>query len=191
MARTTAVITGASSGIGEVFARKLAAEHDLLLVARRKEKLEALAAELRERYGTAVAVLQADLADEQGLQNAAERIEAEENLGLLVNNAGFGAGGLFWEADLGRQEEMHRLHVMAVVRLTHVALKKMVAKNAGGIINVASVAALCAEAGRHQLWRDEKLAGCVHGGNLSGTRERGIGREGAGAVSRVHVLGIS
>ena len=141
MARTLAVITGASSGIGAVFAKKLAAEHDLLLIARRKDRLDALAAELREQFGATVEVLAVNLADEEGLDLAAGRIATEASLGLLVNNAGFGAGGFFWGADLDRQEEMHRLHVMAVVRLCHVALKKMVPRNAGGIINVASVAA--------------------------------------------------
>jgi len=141
MARTLAVITGASSGIGAVFAKKLAAEHDLLLIARRKDRLDALATELRKQFGTSVEVVAADLADEQGLALAAERIGATADLGLLINNAGFGAGGYFWEAELDRQEEMHRLHVMAVVRLCHVALKKMVPRNTGGIINVASVAA--------------------------------------------------
>ncbi len=141
MARRVAVVTGASSGIGEVFARKLAPGHDLLLVARRRERLEALAAELGESSGGRVEVLEADLASEGGLATVAERIVAEANVDLLVNNAGFGASGYFWEADRDRQEEMHRLHVMAVVRLCHVALKKMVAQNAGGIINVASVAA--------------------------------------------------
>ncbi len=137
MARRVAVITGASSGIGAVFARKLAAEYDLLLVARRRERLEALAGELR---GGAVEILAADLAEEQGLKLVADRVAAEANLGLLVNNAGFGTTGFFWESELARQEEMHRLHVMATVRLSHAALGKMVAQNFGGIINVASVA---------------------------------------------------
>ena len=141
MARTVAAVTGASSGMGEVFARKLAAGHDLLLIARRRDRLEALASELAARSGARVNVLEADLASEPGLAIAAERIGAERNLELLVNNAGFGASGYFWEADLARQEEMHRLHVMAVMRLCHVALRTMVARNTGGIINVASVAA--------------------------------------------------
>lgn len=140
MARPVAVVTGASSGIGEVFARKLAVGHDLLLIARRRERLEALAAELAGQWGGRVEVLEADLATEAGVAAAAERIAAEANLDLLVNNAGFGVSGSFWETDLGRQEEMHRLHVMAVVRLCHAALQKMVARNSGGIINVASVA---------------------------------------------------
>jgi hypothetical protein len=130
-----------------VFARKLAAEHDLLLIARRQEKLEALAAELRASSGTAVEILAADLAEEVGLAEAAERVAAVPTLGLLVNNAGFGSRGLFWEADLAEQEQMHRLHVMATVRLSHAALKKMVAQDTGAIVNVASVAAFVHKAG--------------------------------------------
>lgn len=147
MGRTLAVITGASSGLGVVFARKLAVEHDLLLVARRKEKLEALAAELAAQYGCDVAVLPVDLTNEKDLAVVADRIAAESNLGLLVNNAGFGSRGLFWESELEVQEQMHRLHVMATVRLSHAALRNLVEKNAGGIINVASVAAFVERAG--------------------------------------------
>jgi uncharacterized protein len=139
--RTIVAITGASSGIGAVFARKLAAEHDLLLIARRKEKLEELAAELTAAYRTNIEVLPADLAEESDLERVASRIANEPRLALLINNAGFGAKGLFWEAELAPQEQMHRLHVMATVRLTHAALRNMVARNFGGIINVASVSA--------------------------------------------------
>jgi hypothetical protein len=141
-----AVITGASSGIGSVFARKLAPDHDLLLIARRKDRLESLAADLSAQYGSDVSVLAADLADEKGLALAANRIEGEPSLALLVNNAGFGSRGLFWE-DLAVQEQMHRLHVMATVRLCYAALQVMVRKNSGGIINVASVAAFVRRAG--------------------------------------------
>jgi hypothetical protein len=142
-----AVITGASSGFGVVFARELAADFDLLLVARRKERLEALAAELAAQYGGDVAVLAADLTLEKDLAVVADRIAAEQNLALLVNNAGFGSRGLFWESDIAVQEQMHRLHTMATVRLSHAALRNLVAKNAGGLINVASVAAFVQRAG--------------------------------------------
>ncbi len=141
MARTVAVITGASSGIGAVFARKLAPEHDLLLIARRKEKLDELAAELTQQHACQVEVLQADLASDDGQSAAADRIAREERLVLLVNNAGFGTRGRFWESPLPAQEAMHRLHVLATVRLTHAALGNMVPKDRGGIINVASVSA--------------------------------------------------
>jgi short-subunit dehydrogenase len=141
------VITGASSGIGSVFARRLAPDHDLLLIARRKDRLEALAAELSANYGSAVSVMQADLTDEKDLTAVADRIVAEPNLALLVNNAGFGLHGVFWEADLDGQMQMHRLHILATVQLTHAALRNMAPKNAGGVINVASVAAFVRRAG--------------------------------------------
>ena len=147
MARSVAVITGASSGIGVVFARKLAAEYDLLLIARRKELLEALAAELTTLHRSVVAVLPADLTNAQDLAVVAERIASEQNLALLINNAGFGTRGVFWEANFEGQEQMHRLHVTATVRLSHAALKNMVGKNSGGIINVASVAAFVRRSG--------------------------------------------
>lgn len=147
VARAVALITGASSGIGEVFARKLAAEYDLILVARRRDRLEALAEELRAKSGTAVEVMEADLSEESGMSAVAERLRAEERLELLVNNAGFGSRGYFWEAELAGQEAMHRLHVMATVRLCHAALKGMVARDHGGIINVASVAGFVRRAG--------------------------------------------
>ncbi|MGH9561057.1 MAG: SDR family NAD(P)-dependent oxidoreductase [Terracidiphilus sp.] len=147
MPRPVAAITGASSGIGAVFARKLASEHDLLLIARRKDRLEVLAAELRAQRGSTVSVLSADLTDDKDLTIAADRIRAEPHLALLVNNAGFGSRGLFWESDLAVQEEMHRLHVMATVRLTHAALRVMTAKNSGAVINVASVASFVRRVG--------------------------------------------
>ncbi len=135
--RRMALVTGASSGIGAVFARKLAARgYGLLLVARRKERLQQLAAEL----GNAE-VLPADLSAGTDLRRVEERILALQNLEFLVNNAGFGTLGRFWQVDVEEQDRMHRVHVIAIVRLTHAALKGMVARNRGNIINVSSVAA--------------------------------------------------
>lgn len=147
MQRPLAAITGASSGLGVVFARMLARDYDLLLIARRKERLETVAAELTGRYGCSAEVLAADLTDAQDVAAVADRIGSAARLRLLVNNAGFGARGLFWESELAVQEQMHRLHVMATVRLTHAALGNLVAKNAGGVINVASVAAFVQRTG--------------------------------------------
>ncbi|HXN35612.1 MAG TPA: SDR family NAD(P)-dependent oxidoreductase, partial [Opitutaceae bacterium] len=147
MPRNLAIITGASAGIGEVFARRLAADHDLLLVARRRDRLEKLAAELAANSGARVDVLSADLADEAGMETVAARIAAEPLLALLVNNAGFGSRGLFWESELGDAERMHRLHVMATLKLSHAALRNMVPRDAGAIVNVASVAAFVRRAG--------------------------------------------
>ncbi len=136
MTRHVALVTGASSGIGAVFARKLSARgFDLILVARRRERLERLASELE-----GAEVLVADLSIDADLRRVEERIAAEPNLGFLVNNAGFGSQGRFWETGLEVQERMHRLHVIATLRLTHAALGVMLPRARGSIINVSSVA---------------------------------------------------
>ncbi|MGB8266417.1 MAG: SDR family oxidoreductase [Candidatus Velthaea sp.] len=147
MGRPLAVITGASSGIGLEFARKLAPRYDLLLVARRKALLDSAAAELSSQSGSAVDVLEADLADPAGVEVVANRLAAEPKLALLVNNAGFGTKGLFWETHFEAQERMHRLHVMATLRLCRAALEPMVKRNAGAIINVASLSAFVRSSG--------------------------------------------
>jgi hypothetical protein len=135
MARPLALVTGASSGIGATFARALAKRgYGLVLVARRKDRIAALA---RELNGEA---FPADLTSAAELKLVEDRIAAAEDLELLVNNAGFGVTGRFWEADLDGQDRMHRLHVDATVRLTHAALRGMVARGKGGVINVSSVA---------------------------------------------------
>jgi uncharacterized protein len=143
-----AVITGASSGIGAMFARKLAARgYDLLLVARREDRLRSLAAELSETYHVAAGVLAADLADDAACARVAERIRSATNLGLLVNNAGFGTLGIFAEATVESQLQMHRVHVLATMQLTHAALENLIPRGAGGVINVSSVAAFMQSAG--------------------------------------------
>jgi short-subunit dehydrogenase len=147
MPRSIAVVTGASSGIGREFARRLAPSHDLWLVARREPLLAALAQELRAAHGTDVTTLTADLADPADVARLARRIADEPKLGLLINNAGFGHRDAFWEADLGTLEAMHRLHVMAVLRLTHAALAVLVREDRGAVINVASVASFGQRAG--------------------------------------------
>jgi len=139
--RPLAAVTGASSGIGAVFARKLAPDHDLLLIARRLDRLEQLAIELRSRHGTRAECLKADLTEERDLATVAEKLAADRRLVLLVNNAGSGTPELFWEADFASQLNMHKLHVMATLRLTHAALRNMVARNEGAVVNVASISA--------------------------------------------------
>jgi short-subunit dehydrogenase len=139
--RSLAAITGASSGIGAAFARALAARgSNLILVARRTDRLEALAAELAERYGTQSEIVTADLTSDAGLSRVADRLRALSHLDLLINNAGFGAGGLFIKTELAGQEGMHRLHILATLTLTHAVLPGMVERRAGAVINVASVA---------------------------------------------------
>jgi hypothetical protein len=119
-------ITGASSGIGATFARKLAPGHDLLLIARRRERLEQLANEISAAADTQIDIFPADLTVEAELKAVAKRIEQEPRLALLINNAGFGTKGRFWEAALKGQEQMHKLHVLATVDLTHAALRNIV-----------------------------------------------------------------
>lgn len=136
MKRPVALITGASSGLGAEFARQLAPSHDLVLVARRQERLEQLAASLP----TSSRLVAADLTVPSEIERIASLIREEDRLELLVNNAGFGTLRRFWEAPLETQLRMHQLHVMAVVELSHAALEGLVRRDRGAIINVASVA---------------------------------------------------
>ncbi len=146
--RKLAVVTGASSGIGAMFARKLAARgYDLLLVARREDRLRSLAVELSEMYHVDSDVMVADLAADADRERVAERIRSASNLGLLVNNAGFGTLGFFADSDLESQLQMHRLHVLAAMHLTHAALTNLIPRGEGGVINVSSVAAFGQSAG--------------------------------------------
>jgi short-subunit dehydrogenase len=143
-----ALITGASSGLGVVFARKLAqAGHDVTLVARRQNRLVQVAAELTRDFRVRAEPLVADLATDDGVRAVVEYIDATSGLEILVNNAGFGTKGLFFDADITGQEQMHRVHVMATMRLTHAALRKMVPQRKGAVINVSSVAAFSIGAG--------------------------------------------
>jgi len=135
--KPVALVTGASAGIGAVFARALAARgYGLILVARRRGRLEALAAEL----GPSTEIIEADLTDPAQLKLVEDRVRMEPRLELLVNNAGFGISGRFWETDVEAQSKLHLLHILAVMRLTHAALGAMTARNRGAVINVASVA---------------------------------------------------
>ncbi len=139
--RPLAVITGASAGIGATFARKLAARHyDLLLVARREDRLRSLGAELAELHHVNADFLSADLGIDADLERVADRIQNEPRLSLLVNNAGFGIQGFFHQTDVHAQKSLHQVHIVATMRLTHAALANLVPRNTGGLINVASVA---------------------------------------------------
>jgi hypothetical protein len=138
MTRPVALVTGASTGIGEQCARILAARgHDLVLVARDRARLEALAKELEAEHGARCAVLPADLTDAEQLAAVEARAGAVD---VLVNNAGFGTFGRFHELDLDTEDREIRLNVLAVVRLTHAAARAMAARGRGGILNVSSIA---------------------------------------------------
>ena len=141
----TALITGASSGIGAEFARQLAARHyNLILVGRRADRLSAVAAGLQSKYAVTAEPLVADLEQDAGVKSVEDLIADVPALDLLVNNAGFGIGKAFAEADLAGQLAMLKVHVVAPNRLSHAALPGMIAQGAGGIINVASLAAFMA-----------------------------------------------
>ena len=138
----TALITGASAGLGAAFAKRLAEDgYELILVARRLERLEALAGDLREWFEVPVEALRADLADANGLRAVEERIAGDGTLELLINNAGFPAYMPFVELPPEKAEELIRLQVLAVTRLTRAALPGMIARGRGGIVNVSSMTA--------------------------------------------------
>src|SRR5690349_9624398 len=134
-----AVITGASSGLGAAFARALAARgYDLLLIARREDKLRAIANELVRQYHVRADAMAANLTDDHALAAVAARIRESADLGLLVNNAGFGTLRYFFDEDPHGQEQMHRLHVLATMRLSHATLVNLVPRAipGTGIVNV-------------------------------------------------------
>ncbi|MGO2745023.1 SDR family NAD(P)-dependent oxidoreductase [Microbacterium sp.] len=137
----TALITGASAGLGEEFARQLADRGaDLVLVARSADSLETLARSLRDGHGISVEVLPADLVTEEGMKLVVARIsEGERPIDLLVNNAGFGLPLHFADNDIEDEVRHLRIHVEAPMRLMHAALGRMRGRG-GRIINVASVA---------------------------------------------------
>lgn len=137
-----ALVTGASSGIGECFARALAAQgRNLVLVARSKAKLEGLATELASAHKILAEPLAVDLSISGAAAGLAQALR-ERGLknDLLVNNAGFGGRHEFWKLPVERQSEMIRLNVVALVELTYILLAPMVAERRGGIINVSSTA---------------------------------------------------
>ena len=136
-----ALVTGASSGIGAEFARVLAAERtNLVLVARRKELLDALADELRSE-GVEVEVIRADLADREQLEFVAARVARNDApIELLINNAGIVVAGAFHEQPLARHEELVAVCAVAPMVLTHAAIRAMTARSTrGNIVNVSSV----------------------------------------------------
>ncbi len=142
----TALITGASAGLGLEFAWQLAtARHDVVLVARDAERLERLAAQLRAAAGVRADVLPADLSDRADVERVADRLRATERpVGLLVNNAGFGLGQPFVGGDLSAHERGLAVMVGAVMVLSHAAAGAMVERGRGAILNVSSIAALTA-----------------------------------------------
>jgi short-subunit dehydrogenase len=141
---STALVTGATAGIGREFAVQLATKgDDLVLVARDTARLDALAAELGAAHGVAVEVISADLSDRAALERVAERLrDPARPVDLLVNNAGYGLGTPFAETAIEDEERLLDVLVRAVLVLSHAAAEAMTERGSGRIINVSSVAGL-------------------------------------------------
>ena len=146
--RPVALVTGASAGLGVAYARRLAAQgYDLILVARRLDRLQTVAGELIARHGVQAHALPADLTQDAGLRAVEQRIAQEQHLEFLLNDAGFGRSGRFHEVPIEPLDAMHRLHIMAILRLSHAALRVMTARRKGALVNVSSVAAFVCRPG--------------------------------------------
>jgi uncharacterized protein len=141
--RPQALVTGASAGIGAVFAERLARDgHDLILVARRHDRLERLAADLHRDTGAQAEILCADLCDAQALAKVEARVASDDTLTLLVNNAGFGGYRPFVSIDPKVIDDLIGVHIRAVARLCRAALPGMIRRGKGAIINISSLLAL-------------------------------------------------
>jgi short-subunit dehydrogenase len=150
----TVLVTGASAGIGKAIAEVFASEgFDLVLTARRFDRLEALAGELRQRFGRRVTTIADDLADPAAPGRIADAVAmAGLTIDALVNNAGYGVPGKFTDTTWEQQRDMVQVMVMAPAELTHRLLPGMIARRYGRIINVASVAGLVPQSAGHPLY---------------------------------------
>ena len=142
----TALITGASSGIGAIYADRLARRgNDLILVARNQSRLEELATRLRDETGRSVEIVPADLNDNADLLRVETVLRTNSAISMLVNNAGIGGAAPLLASDVGVMDRMIRLNVLALTRLTYAATPAFVERGSGTIINIASVVALSPE----------------------------------------------
>lgn len=142
----TALITGASSGIGALYADRLARQgYDIILVARSADKLERLATEIRSATGRAVETVKADLADRGDLGRIEAMLRTDRSIVMLVNNAGVGATAALLDSDVEAMDAMIELNVTALMRLAFAAAPGFAARGAGTIVNIASVVAIAPE----------------------------------------------
>lgn len=144
--RGTALVTGASSGIGAIYADRLASRgYNLILVARNRTRLDALALAITDRTGRSVEVIAADLATKADLARVETILKTDASITLLVNNAGIGAPVPTWQADVDLMEQMIDINVTALMRLTYAAVPGFIARGVGTIVNIASTVALAPE----------------------------------------------
>ncbi|MBX4868773.1 SDR family oxidoreductase [Rhizobium bangladeshense] len=142
----TALITGASSGIGAIYAHRLAKQgYDLIIVARNEERLRALADRLTTETGRTVETLVADLGRKVDLSRVESVLKGDRSITLLVNNAGFGGTAPLLAADVDKMQEMIELNVTALMRLTYAAVPGFVSRGGGTVINIASIVAIAPE----------------------------------------------
>lgn len=142
----TAVITGASSGIGAVYADRLATRgYDLILIARSADKLAQVAEQIGWKTGAKVETFPADLTDELDLARVETLLKSDQSISLLVNNAGLGGTGTLLQSDVDKMSSMIALNVTALTRLTYAITPKFVARGAGTIINIGSIVAITPE----------------------------------------------
>lgn len=145
---TTVLITGASTGIGAIYADRFARRgHNLILVARDAGRLNALAEKLHEQYGTQAEVLPADLTDASAVEAVSERLREDESIGVLVNNAGMSLGGSFVTQSAEDINRLTAVNLHALLTLAHAAAGRFAAEGRGSIINLASVVGLAPEFG--------------------------------------------
>lgn len=165
MTQNTFLITGASDGIGAVYAERLAKRgHDLILVARRAEKLKALAERLEKDHQIAVEVLAADLSRAEDLERVEARLREDRRITGLVNNAGIAGDGAITELDPAHVTTMINLNILAVTRLAAAIAPRLAADGKGTIINITSVTALMPHGIYRRLSGDQSLCACLHRG---------------------------
>ena len=167
----TALVTGASSGIGAVYADRLAKRgYDLILVARNGEKLKSLAARLTSETGRSVKVIPADLGDKAALAKVEAVLRDDKSITMLVNNAGAAALTPLLDSNVDQMEAMITLNVTALTRLTYAAAPAFVARGAGTIINIGSVVGIAPERLNGVYGGEQGLCPCAH--SFAATRAR-------------------
>ncbi len=170
----TAVITGASAGIGLTFANKLAAHgFDLVLIARRKERLQDIATRLESEYSIQCEIIPADLALVEDIGKVADTIKQISNLDILINNAGFATQGYFADVPIEKDMRMLHVHMTASIQFTHAALQIMRKRKQGVLINVSSIGAYILTPG-NVLYDATKSFLCTFSENLR-LEVRGLG----------------